>query len=183
MEVNQILAENLKTLREKQNLSLGQLAARSGLSKVMLAQLEKGGANPTINTILKVANALGVPYTTLLSSLGGTAAVVRKANLPVQSSGDGHYRAYCYYSNTAERNFEWFLLELDPGYDYLSVGHRERALEYVVVQSGELTIETGGQRYTLLAGDSINFQSASEHHYINTGRATALANIINYYPA
>jgi len=183
VEINQILAVNLKTLREKQNLSLGQLAGRSGLSKVVLAQLEKGGTNPTINTILKVANALGVPYTTLLNSLQGTAVVVRKANLPVQSSEDGHYRAYCYYANTAEQNFEWFLLELDPGYDYMSVGHRERALEYVVVQSGEMTIETNGQRYTLMEGDSINFQSSAEHHYINTGRTTALANIINYYPA
>ena len=42
MEINEVLARNLSTLREQQNLSLGQLAQISGLSKVMLSQLEKG---------------------------------------------------------------------------------------------------------------------------------------------
>ncbi len=183
MEINEVLAKNLKMLREKQNLSLGQLAQSSGLSKVMLSQLEKGGANPTINNILKIANALEVPYTALLDSLGGSAAVIKKEHLPVQTSEDGLYRAYCYYTNTAERNFEWFQLELDPGCKYISIGHRARALEYLIVQSGEITIEINDQHYALVENDSISFQSSLEHHYINKGNTTAIANIINYYPA
>lgn len=182
MEINEALAKNIKMLREKKNLSLGQLAQNSGLSKVVLSQLEKGGANPTINTILKVANALEVPYTALLDSLGGSASVVSKSTLPVQTSEDGLYRTYCYYANTAERNFEWFQLELDPGCKYISVGHRARALEYLVVQSGEIIIEINGQRYELAENDSISFQSSLEHHYINTGCKMTIANIINYYP-
>ena len=85
MEINEVLARNLSTLREQQNLSLGQLAQISGLSKVMLSQLEKGSGNPTINTILKIANALKVPYTALLDTLGSSAAVVRGSDLVVQS--------------------------------------------------------------------------------------------------
>lgn len=182
MEINEVLAKNLKMLRENKNLSLGQLAQCSGLSKVMLSQLEKGGANPTINNILKIANALEVPYTALLDSLGSSAAIVRKTDLPVQTSEDGLYRAYCYYANTAERNFEWFQLELEPGCKYTSIGHRARALEYLIVQTGEITIEINGQRYDLVKDDSISFQSSLEHQYTNTGLTTAIANIINYYP-
>ena len=182
MEINEVLARNLKTLREQQNLSLGQLAQSSGLSKVMLSQLEKGSGNPTINNILKIANALKVPYTALLDTLGSSAAVVRGAELPVQASEDGLYRARCYYASNAERNFEWFQLYLEPGCRYTSIGHRARALEYLVVQSGEMAVEVGGRRYELGKDDSISFQSSQEHCYINTGAAAAVAHAVNYYP-
>ena len=45
------LGENLKQLRRERGLTLGQLAALAGLSKAMLSDMEKGGANPTVNTI------------------------------------------------------------------------------------------------------------------------------------
>lgn len=63
MNINSIIAENLKTLRTERNLSLGQLAELSGISKVMLSQIEKGDTNPTINTLWKIAKGLKVPYT------------------------------------------------------------------------------------------------------------------------
>ncbi len=58
MNINSIIAENLKTLRTERNLSLGQLAELSNISKVMLSQIEKGDTNPTINTLWKIANGL-----------------------------------------------------------------------------------------------------------------------------
>ena len=138
----------------------------------LLSQLEKGSGNPTINTILKIANALKVPYTALLDTLGSSAAVVRGSDLPVQASEDGRYRARCYYASTAERNFEWFQLYLEPGCRYTSIGHRARALEYLVVQSGKMAVEVGGRRYELGQDDAISFHSSQEHCYINTGTGT-----------
>lgn len=182
MEINQVIAENLRKLREQNHLSIGQLAERTGLSKVMLSQLEKGGSNPTINNIWKIANALGVPYTALLDSTGSTAAVLRRSELQVQESEDGHYRILCYYSSSAERNFECFQMELDGGCDYTSIGHRNRALEYVIVQNGVLEIETQGQSFTLQPGDAISFQASEQHRYRSKGEAAVSAFIINYYP-
>ena len=49
MELNEIIAENLKRLRTERGLSLGRLAELSGVSKVMLSQVEKGESSPTIN--------------------------------------------------------------------------------------------------------------------------------------
>ena len=182
MELDKVIAENLKRLREQQNMSLGQLAEKAGLSKVMLGNLERGGSNPTINNIWKIANALGVPYTALLDSTGAGASVLRQNELTMQDSEDGHYRIYCYYGSSAERNFEWFLMELDAGSSYTSIGHKDRALEYVIVNQGELQIETQGQTYCLHAGDSISFQSSEMHHYRNEGEIAVSAYIINYYP-
>ena len=60
--MNKIVARNVKTLREKSNLSMDQLVRLSGVSKSMLAQIEKGEANPTISTLWKISNGLKVPF-------------------------------------------------------------------------------------------------------------------------
>ncbi|EQG75728.1 helix-turn-helix family protein [Clostridioides difficile DA00165] len=56
MSINTVIAKNLNRLRNERNLSLGQLAELSGVSKVMLSQIEKGDSNPTVNTIWKIAS-------------------------------------------------------------------------------------------------------------------------------
>ena len=69
MDLGKIIAFNLKELRTERNLTLGQLSKITGLSKAMLADMEKGGSNPTINTIWKIAKGLNVPYTRLMEEI------------------------------------------------------------------------------------------------------------------
>ena len=66
MQLNEIIAMNLKRLRAERGLSLGKLSELSGVSKVMLSQIEKGESSPTINTLWKIANGLQVSYTKLI---------------------------------------------------------------------------------------------------------------------
>lgn len=66
MDLGKIIAFNLNKLRTERSLTLGQLAKLSGISKAILSDIEKGGSNPTINTIWKIANGLNVPYTRLM---------------------------------------------------------------------------------------------------------------------
>ena len=60
--------------------------------------------------------------------------MIRREELSAQESEDGQCRVLCYYASSAERNFEWFRLELNAGGSYTSVGHRDRALEDVIVR-------------------------------------------------
>ena len=78
MELGKIIAFNLKRLRMERNLSQGQLAKEAGISKAMLSDIEKGGSNPTINTIWKIANGLNVPYTKLMDGIDDEATVVQR---------------------------------------------------------------------------------------------------------
>src|SRR5258706_14585950 len=59
-EVGAAVARNLADFRRRRGLSLEQLAQRSGVSKGMLVQIEQGRTNPSIATLCRVANALGV---------------------------------------------------------------------------------------------------------------------------
>ena len=55
MEINTIIGNNLKKIRQEKKLTLDELAGITGVSKGMLSQIEKGTTNPTINTIWKIS--------------------------------------------------------------------------------------------------------------------------------
>lgn len=181
MNLNAIIAANLKRLRQERNLSLGQLAELSEVSKVMLSQIEKGDSNPTINLIWKIANGLKVPYTALIDQCESEAETIEKSKRQTQIDLEGHYRIYTYYSNSPSRNFEMFVVELDPNTKHVAVGHSEKASEYVLVLEGQLTLETGEKIYNLNPEDAICFDSSREHIYKNDGQTLLKAMIINYY--
>lgn len=182
MDINKIIAENLKKLRTERNLSLGQLSLLSDISKVMLSQIEKGDTNPTINTIWKIANGLKIPYTSLLEQQKHESCIIKKENTDFQAVEDGHYRLYCYYPNTPNRNFELFQIELDASSSYTSVGHSEKSMEYILVITGKLSLTVNDKTFCLTANDAIDFTASEIHTYQNIGQETVTAVVLNYYP-
>lgn len=182
MELGKIIAINLKRLRNDRNLTLGQLSKISGISKAMLSDIEKGGGNPTINTIWKIANGLNVPYTKLLDQVENEATVIRKSEPVMQTDETEHYRAYCYFRSTPVRNFELFYVELDAQSSNASIGHSKKAEEYIYVIQGELVIHTESSDYALNEGDSLMFDSSIGHTYINRQNRLATFIVVNFYP-
>lgn len=182
MEIGKIIAINLKKLRTERNLTLGQLSKMSGISKAMLSDIEKGDSNPTINTIWKIANGLNVPYTKLMEGIENEATVVRKSEPVMQTGETEHYRIYCYYPSTPVRNFELFYAELDPHSSNATIGHSEKAQEYIYIIQGSLTLRTEAGDYTLGVGDSLVFDSSIGHTYENLQDTLLTFMVINFYP-
>lgn len=183
MEINRIIAENLKRLRHERNLSLGQLSNSSTLSKVMLSHIEKGEANPTINTLWKIAKGLKVPYTALMEQPDIEAHVIKKKDLNPQLSPDRSAALFSYFPNTPTRNFELFEIELMEDSVHTSVGHPEKTEEYLLVLQGALILKVGDTTHHLEAKDAITFPASRSHTYMNTGPGILKALIINYYPS
>lgn len=181
MELGKIIAINLKALRTERNLTLGQLSKISGISKAMLSDIEKGGSNPTINTIWKIANGLNVPYTKLMEGIENEATIVRKSEPVMQTGETEHYRIYCYFPSTPVRNFEWFYAELDAHSSNASIGHSEKAQEYIYIIQGCLTLHTESGDYILYEGDSLVFDSSIGHTYENQQDTLLTFMVINYY--
>lgn len=182
MELGKVIAINLRNLRTERNLTLGQLSKISGISKAMLSDIEKGGSNPTINTIWKIANGLNVPYTRLMDGIEKEATVIRRSETTAQKGEAEHYRVYCYFKSTPVQNFELFYVELDAQSSNASIGHSKKAQEYVYVIRGALILHTETGDYTLEEGDSLVFDSSIGHTYINQKNIMAAFMVINYYP-
>lgn len=182
MELGRVIAFNLKRLRNERNLSLGQLAKEAGLSKAMLSDIEKGNSNPTINTIWKIANGLKVPYTKLIDGIDNETTLVQKKDAIEQKGESSAYRIYCYFTTTPTRNFELFYCELDSHCSNKTIGHSEKAQEYIYIIYGELVLDTENGEYTLRQGDSLAFDSSISHTYINNTNELLKFIVINYYP-
>ena len=59
-ETERLAIQRLKKEREKQKLSQLELSYRSGVSQNMIAYIEGGKRTPTLTTIIKLCNALGI---------------------------------------------------------------------------------------------------------------------------
>src|SRR5256885_1859610 len=78
-DLTPVVAANLKRLRAQQGLSLEKLAALSGVSRAMLGQIELGQSAPTINVGWKIARALGVTFSALITASGHAATTLLPA--------------------------------------------------------------------------------------------------------
>src|SRR5574338_29572 len=62
------VGERLRELREARNISIRALAARSGLSANALSMIERNKASPSVSTLYKLADALGISITSFFGS-------------------------------------------------------------------------------------------------------------------
>lgn len=181
MNLNAIIAANLKRLRQERGLSLSQLAELSEVSKVMLSQIEKAESNPTINMIWKIANGLKVPYTQLIDEHKNDPEHVPRVECQIQNDLEGHYRIFKYYNSTPARNFEMFMIELDPETQQISVGHSELTQEYLLVTEGLIQLNTNQQQFILASEDAICFDASYSHTYTNLSNQVSKAVLMIHY--
>jgi transcriptional regulator with XRE-family HTH domain len=66
------LVRLLRTERVRQKFSMRRLASKSGLSQSMISYIERGLSNPTLDTLLRIADALDVDLSKLLRRASGT---------------------------------------------------------------------------------------------------------------
>lgn len=179
MEVSEIIAYNLKRLREKRNLSLGQLAELAGVSKVVLSQIEKGDSNPTINTIWKITGAMKLPYTSLLELPEVQAVHVKKKEI-VELEED-KYHIFSYYPKDQNRNFEMYQIEMDPGCVHSSIGHSTNSSEYIMMIEGTAILEVDGKEYVIEEDDGLFFDASVPHCYKNATDKKVRMELLIYY--
>ena len=65
-EISSKLGQNLKRIRTKKGMSQGDIARALEVHRAYISGIENGKRNPTLATIKKLADALGVPADELL---------------------------------------------------------------------------------------------------------------------
>ncbi len=164
-----LVAKNLRRLRTNKGFSLERLARASGVSRAMLSQIELARSAPTINTLWRIANALGIPFGALLGAgdeLQPT--VMRSEGAARLSSADGSFVSRPLFPfGQGPRKGELYELRLAPNAREQAVGHPPGTQETLAVASGRLLLDTAGSRYTLETGDAIVFNADAAHSYIN----------------
>ncbi len=183
MEVSVIIAENLQRICTERGLSLRQLAKLSDVNPTTLSQLAKGDGNPTINVLLKITTALKIPYTGLIEEQKKEVTIVRKNERVPLIGENPAYQIFNYFPYSAQRNFEFFYVTLDPHSKSESSGHTAKAQEYIFMISGTLCLTVDGKTLIAEAQDALCFESSSTHSYENKTDTAIQFIVVNYYPA
>ncbi|MFC0274582.1 helix-turn-helix domain-containing protein [Metabacillus herbersteinensis] len=176
------IGQNLKNVRKVRGYSLDQLSSVTGVSKGMLAQIERGDSSPTVNTLWKIANGLQVSFSSLVEESHSSVSVVRLHDKKPVTEEEELFQVFPYFPYDPSRKFEIYYIELLPGCFHVSERHHSGVEEYVLATEGETTLKVGNETYSLVKGDSIRFQANQTHTYEN--RSSEISGCYNliYYP-
>lgn len=179
--IQETIANNLAKLRKSRGFSLDQVAELTGVSKAMIAQIEKGKSNPTVTTLWKIANGLQVSFSVFLKE--EEQPIVTKINIneltPIIDD-DGSYLVYSVFPYHPEKKFEIYHINLQPGFSHRAEKHLGE--EFILIKNGVLTLQVQNNEYILEEGEAISFTANVEHSYINTSDDLVSYYNVIYYP-
>jgi transcriptional regulator with XRE-family HTH domain len=181
--LNLVIAENLKRLREERKLSLDHLAKLTGVSKSMLGQIERGEVNPTVSTVWKISNGLKISFTQLMNRLETDIEIIDKYKMQPLIEDNGKIRNYPIFPFDNTRRFEMYTLDIDGGGHLNADAHPQGTQEFITVFSGEITIIVENEKFILPTGNSIRFKADTPHIYENSGSEACTLSMVIYYPS
>lgn len=171
-EVAASIGENVRRLRHRSRLSIDALAVRADVSKGTIIQVEQRRANPSITTLCRLADALGVGVASLVASPRPQVRVrQRDQAATLWRSERGSEATFLIGTDPPEivELWDWTLVAGD-GFD--GDAHPAGTVEVLTVLAGALTLTVDGERRLVAEGDSVVFDAFVPHRYGNEGEVT-----------
>jgi transcriptional regulator with XRE-family HTH domain len=165
------LAEEIKRHRKRHDLSLEELASRSGVSRSMISKIERCEAVPSTTILSQLAEALETTFSQLMAPAVEREILVIPRNLqPILRDESSGFVRRCLSPVLPGRGIDWVLNTLPPGGSTGEfVAHRRGIEEYIYVLKGRLKAVIGERSAVLSEGDSLYFQADANHAFINLG--------------
>jgi transcriptional regulator with XRE-family HTH domain len=170
-----LIGHRIRALREAMDLSLRDLAERSGVSAPMLSQVERGETSPTLQVAARIAGGLELRLSQLLRlDEDGAVSVVRVSE---RRKGPGGARSGHGYEILTPplpgQRAELSRHTLAPGAVTGGPGdppmHEPGSRETALVESGSVVLACDGERFELAVGDCVTFDADLPHHFENPG--------------
>ena len=177
--LNILVSENIKRIRQEKNLSLGDLAKLSDVSKSMLAQIERGEGNPTLSTLRKIAHGMQVSFNTLIAQPKLPYKVTKLAEIEPILDMNGGLKNYSLFSDI-ENNFSVYQIEVGKKISWISEAHLHGTAEFVIVIQGTLEIKLEEKTFILKKGENLWFKADVPHSYCNLDEGTTIFHNILY---
>jgi len=174
MTNNNYVGSKIKGIRESKNISIEEVAERSGLSVEQIASIETDQTLPSLGPLIKIARALGVRLGTFMDDNDAIGPVVcraadRERDRSISfSNGATDSRKHMEYHPLAQqkagRHMEPFIIDIHPTEENNFQLSAHEGEEFIYVMEGEIELEYGKEVYHLHEGDSIYYDSIVKHH-------------------
>src|SRR3954466_15581035 len=174
--VNEQIGRRVREHRTARGWTLDELADRPGVSRRMGINTEPGAGNPSIATLLRISDALGVGLPVLVDVERPRALTVTAAGqAPVLWRGPDGGRALLVAGTEPPDVVELWDWTLQPGEAHTSEAHSAGTRELLLVLSGQVDLRVGDRTERLGAGDSASFAGDVAHGYASPDDASAPA--------
>ena len=172
----------IKELRQKKNITLEQLAKKTGFSKGYLSRIENSGSMPPFPTMQKIANALGEELTEFIKNKDKKQI---SSNLDIILAGEdddlvesiGGYSYQKMVTSYDNKYMSPLLMKIEPG----KTGDlKHDGEEFVFVVKGTAVLLYEGEHYTLPERSGAYLDSRIKHVFINNTTEPLILLAVNY---
>ena len=192
MNNHSVIGAKIRGLRETKNLSIEEIAERSGLTVEQIESIETDQNLPSLGPLIKIARALGVRLGTFMDDnddLGPivTRAADREKDSSISFSNDAtdarkHMEYHPLAQQKAGRHMEPFVIDINPEESPEFQLSAHEGEEFIYVMKGEVEIVYGKETYKLGEGDSIFYDSIVKHHVHGAPGKSAKILAVVYIP-
>jgi len=158
----------IREQRTRDTLTMADVARRAGVSVGMLSKIENGQVSPSLDSLNRLAHALGVPVGHFFRNFGtpaGSAVLVRDGEgMEVVRRGTrkGHTYRLLGYDPGPKKRFEPFLITMDDASEVFPV-FEHPGTEFLYMLQGRLEYRHGDRTYRLEPGDALSFRGEIPH--------------------
>ncbi len=166
--LDRFLGNVIRELRLKDNLTIAEVAAQAGVSRGMISKIENGQVSTSLETLSKIAQALGVSLAHLFRHYdmpsGGAQLVRSGEGMEVVRRGTrrGHTYHLLAYDQGPRKSFEPFLITMDDASEVFPT-FEHPGTEFIYMLRGKIEYRHGQQTYLLEPGDSLTFRGDVPH--------------------
>jgi transcriptional regulator with XRE-family HTH domain len=154
----------IKQQREAAGLSLRTLAARSGISSSMISDIERGTKSPTVTTVVRLAQALGVSTAALIDGGMGPAPRIRVLRRGEGAGGEHPARWKRLVPEAPGGRIDFVRFQIPPSTVLgPTTAHAPGTVEHMHVATGTVRVSVGDETAELTAGDSCSCRTDAPH--------------------
>ena len=172
------IGARLRQLREERGMSMRALATASGLSANALSTIERGKVSPSVSTLYKLSDALGISVTSFFSSTKDKQEIifVKGGGRPRVAFNRGVWEGLG--GEQFAGRVEPFMLTLENGAGSGRHAMAHSGHEFVFCLRGQLEYQVESHAFSLAAGDSLLFVAQLRHRWRNPGNTVTNALIL-----
>jgi transcriptional regulator with XRE-family HTH domain len=169
--------------RQARGWTLDQLTEAAGVSRRMVVNVEQGAANPSVGTLLRISDALGIGLPALVDSPRPKAVTVTRSGegAALWSSASGG-RGVLVAGTESPDVVELWDWTFGSGDQHESEAHATGTKELLQVREGSVTVVVAGETFVLEPGDAVSFPGDVEHSYSNPGSKPARFSLAVFEP-
>ncbi len=182
------IGSTIRELRQNHGLTIAEVAESAGISRGMLSKIENAQTATSLDTLAKIANALGISLSALFRNYnvpaGGAQWVKRGEGMEVVRRGTkcGHTYQLLAYDQGPLKRFEPFLITMDDASEVFPT-FEHPGVEFIYMLQGQIEYRHGQHTYLLQPGDALTFRGDVPHGPETLIELPIQFLAIIYYPA